>query len=428
MRRHLRRANREDGSIMLALLLILIVSSLVVITTATAVTGLRKSQHARDFALAQQAADAAVNDALIWLNEQGYRDDPLGLPGTQATARTGTLDHITWSWYAETPLPGDSGYTLDIQAGRSDGSFTRHYVADLTGTEVPDGAPAVYLENGQPRYVVSPDAGFATGFFANREVLLGAATSVTSYDAGAGNTNSGNGRISSNGTISLDTGVTADQILLYNGTAQPYTERCVGGPCQTIPLRLEPIAYGVSDTCAPGTPNCTAPTKFITDKCASQTPRAWIASAEGRDLTAADNGVCFSSMVFDQPTTVTGPVEVYVTGDVTVAEGVTVNTTTAATMPDAAALRIYSQGAHVALHGGPAASSATRAAWLLWAPNADCASSGSGHVRVYGAMVCNRLTTTGTWELHVSEQALEQRNPADTTRARVWSLTRFSER
>ncbi len=412
VRRRLAAAGAPDrGSLLLALLMTLMVTTLIVVTTATVITGLVKTRNAREYALAQQAADAAVNNALMQANQQ---QDLTGVP---AARRTGTTGTVTWTWTATQAATGNTGEAYDLLVTATGAKVRRTFRILLGGVRVAsaDGT------DGHVRYRVAPGGGFTVGFFADQEAVLRGSTVVDSYDSVSGKVNTGLGTLATNGTLTLDGAAKTDKITLWDTAALPYADRCVGAACATTPTRQEPIRYEVAGPTA---------TQFIDTACQAtgQPIRPWVASQNGGVL--GTSGACYSSLLFDQNTTVPAtpgnPVTVYVTGAITVTPGVTVNTTQAATTPAALSLIVYSRGTRVTLQGGPGPASRTRAAWALWAPNAECAGSPTvGYVDVFGAMLCGRLSTQGQWALHYDEQT--RYLTADPTAKRVWSVVSYRE-
>lgn len=444
MRLNLRRRGRhlwgdDTGQMTLAIVMIMLVTALVGVTTVTVLAGHTKTRAARAYAVAQQAADAAVNDALLTANTQTLTTPTGGLNPTYACANGGgktspaPVMGVEWSWCATPSTVRHAGEAYDIQVTTATGGRTiRSFVATLTGTAVATGAD---WHEGRVRYAASWQSGFTSGFFADKEVILRGRSAVTSYDSRTGATHTSNARVGTNGTISIDpatrsatTARVADEFVFWDTDTAPARDRCISPPadgsehlptaCQVARITSHAPRYQVTDD------GSLTPNQFITEACKTVQP-TWVASA-GQPLT---NGACYAGLVFDQDTTVdpdTRRTSVYVTGPIVVEPAVVVNTSRAVDpTPDAATLVIYSTGRSVTIEGAGGAIP-TRVAWALWAPYADCGGT-VGPVDIYGTMLCSRITTQGGWTLHFDDKIKSSEGPADPSAQRIWAVTSYRE-
>ena len=105
---------------------------------------------------------------------------------------------------------------------------------------------------------------------------------------------------------------------------------------------------------------------------------------------------------------------------------------TTATTPAAGRLVIYSKGGQVTIGDRRPGTVPvdTKVAWSLFAPLAPCnaSSSSTGAADLYGAMVCARISSQGTWRFHYDDRLRDLSLPGPPvlgTTAKVWSLSNY---
>ena len=390
---HRRTDGSEEGSLILAVLLALMVISLVLTMAVGILAGQDKTRTARDFATGQQAADAAVNDALYWFHQYSptppVADRLYDLTFSKvklATPRRGTVGEIAWSWYPMSHIPVQGAYTIAVEA--SGRNVDRRFMVTL-----------------------APQFGAPVGFTAYSHGIFRGTNIINDY------TNAARTEVGTNGKLSFSAGTAVGgTVTLWNNLDYPHPDRCVvtSGPATACgaPVRVYQVApIG----------ELARPTGF--DAACAGTPRAWIASrvkAVAGTATAVlpyvAGGTCYSSMLFDTETTAAAgttanPIRLYVTGDITVRAGVRVNFPASGTpLPNSRTLQVYSQGQTITLMGGTSNSTAAKMGWTLSAPGADCVGIPPGglapgsvpadSVFVYGSMSCDTISSPGGWKLY----------------------------
>ena len=438
---HLRRnAKNDEGSLIMALLLMLILTSLVFLISASVVAGSMKTAHSQATISGNESAAAGLASAMMYANSQKdlalineshaitfinnraavtwFATPNLEAQGCDAdalTANPGTCTSFTIDAYAKTSLRTAhlaatiSGITTHAKA--ADGP------ADKSNAKNDQGASN---KGGTVTYAIAQGFGFTQAAFGDKSVTLNGPATVDSYDSNGSSDGAGSGTVASNGNVTLRNGATADKVVLWDYQSQPFADRCLGEVCARNPIIQQPARLDIATT-----QGLTFIDNQIEQNCISSghTPGPWIASAApntGLLAPTGDNTNCYSSLDFDQNTTISGtpskPTIIYVTGSVTVRPNVNVNIN--GSTPNATSLIIYSRGSIVTLGAQSAA------AWALWAPLADCNVSGStsASTNTYGSMICSRLTSSGAWNFHYDKQ-VQKIAVQGSGLARVWSIT-----
>ena len=418
----------DSGSMLLALFAIIIVTSLVSVVLMATISQQAKTRRATDFTFAGQAADTAVNDALLMANTN-VRHDTSAAADWWRTPRHGVTGDFMWSWSA---TEGDGNATLEVTAKGcravaatgcpASSSQTRTIHATLTAAVV----KVNDLPTGEVAFILDPERSFGRALFADQDLLLQGAVTVGSYGNPPGTSF---GDVGTNGLAGFGSGVTAagiDGIYISNTQTSPKANRCSHAAipeldvCNPELRKVHDIRprLDISDTDfidrIIASPDCPKPLKD------------WVASDVDSPRLRAHKTHCYSSMTFDENTSVnaSGTASVYVDGPITVAPGVEVNNAPSSS-PDTSALKIYSKGAVVSLNGGSSADP-TVVAWALWAPNAACATNlPTGVVIAYGSMVCQKISTRGTFSAQWDYRL--RSTPSELAGLRVWEITGYRE-
>lgn len=369
-------SHRDDsGSMVIAFLLIIMSSGIMLTLTAYTIAGHRAARFDRDHTRVVQGADVGVHEALFRLNL------PAGDP-ERITAATSSASYPAWVQdlppysyrWAATPV-------------------------SPAGTWQVEGSG---LLNGQERRVtarVQQPRLFQYAAFADNQLRFVGANSANSYTATTWNT--GEGRIGTNGSITLNGGVTADDAGVYDCAATSCVGRCVSNGntiCSGVDLFDEKM-----DVASDGAVSFIG--EAINQHCPA-TPSAYQASVNGA---LAPGIYCFTTMDFDTSvtfsSTTANPVIVYLTNPttnptITAANRVKVNCATcdgsATSRPDAGALQIFT-----ASYGSVRLGTHAYVAASLYAPRASCRGNPSNaQTHFYGSMVCATITNQGGWNFH----------------------------
>ncbi|MGV8847084.1 hypothetical protein [Tessaracoccus sp.] len=462
----------DDGSMILALLVILILTSLVTLVLTVTISQQLKTRKVTDFTFAGQAADLAVNDALLLVNTGTAGADEadtykVGNPRVPATA-----GDFTWSWYSATVPSPTPTFVITAQGCRNKNKGTaatpacapgsaRSVKVTLSGTVV-DG---VVSKSSKKAYLMTPELGFGRALYADEDLILqGSSTVGTSYNSVTAVPDTGwYGQVATNGLAAFSTtSAVRGGVNMSNTQVQPSPARCAATdangdrqPCDQV----QP--FSATWTCAATDANgdrqpCDqvivhdirpkfqiVDTKFIdkaiadlnpTTGCGGQPLKPWVASEApmpGHLHFPGIGPLCFSSMTFDMNTIVDAPArDVYVTGPIVVVPRKTVNAVQA--LPASTLLKIYSSGSVVSLGGSTNAAFPTKVAWAVWAPKALCATdSADGYVSVFGSMVCNKVFTQGVFTARWDEALATTATPQDATSGTreevVWDVTGYEE-
>lgn len=396
------RYRSDEGSLVVALLGSVVAAGVMVVVTAAAVNALRTARHDRDFSDSVHAAEIGVEDILRSLNDgtDSACEDAGSCTGSGAAGET------TYS-YTAIEVPG--GNTWEVAATATRNGVTRTI--------------EVVLERPSRFWLAA-----FTESPGDPSLEMRGSNHASSYDH-AGNNDTGQGAVGSNGTIRLHGDAHADVVHVYGPNAVVI---CSGGTCD------EPVEGTNSAV--------TLETDFILDALAAcpTTPTAWRASehiatpiqltthfsvAEQAHITSPvglllphPSGYhCFTDVIFDVPTLVARtpdasgelqPVIVHAQGDVRVDVGThnKVNClpvvctngggldTSLLPAPDAAALQIFTLGSNVTFRNHNSIAAA------IYAPNALCAGAPSNaQAAVYGSLICNQIDNEGGWTFRWDE-------------------------
>lgn len=209
-------------------------------------------------------------------------------------------------------------------------SKTRYYRAHLTGLPMLNAKLAnTFTQKGWNGWF-SDGAGSRFGFTTTSRLDINSGSGLYTYNAvGASNVVDG-APIMAN-SFALPTAqtqtalrLTGDTVTAYGAPGDANPVSCIGAGCATTPFKqmdgyLTPYTFYDA---LPTTPDCTVTRDFQTSKAANAT------------LNLGTNGVCYSNVVFDQNTTITGTglLRMQYPGLITVSEGVKVNINS--TFPD----------------------------------------------------------------------------------------------
>ena len=373
VRRGLATLGDEQGSMVIALLAVIVASGLMISITASAIQGHRLVNFDRDHIRVVQGADAGVEEVIAGLSHP----DPL----QRMT--------VPRSWLATPKTAGDATYNYRVDAWPGE---TGAWQVKSRGTL-----------NGEVRNVaaiISQPKPFQLVAFADSHLVLRGGNGANSYNATTWGTLEGN--LGSNGTITLNGSVTADDAELHDWETSPDLTRCTSNG-NTVCAGVEQIGpkTDVSSTEAMG---------FIDDAVAAYCPATPVAFT-GTTLAASETPYCFSTMNITADFTVTGTGHalVYLTNPGTASSFAVSNkakvncplcTGTGGPRPDASRLQIFTKSVgpiRIGNHSHVAAS--------IFAPRATCGGNPSNAgANFYGSMVCAIITNQGAWQFHYDDR------------------------
>lgn len=367
----------DAGSMMLALVTAFAMTGLVVLALGAALMSQDSARRDRATTNAVQVADAGVQQAAFLANNGAMRSQFFSpAPNCATNGETGRV--------SPTQVVDLNGVLTAYQIVERCAAGISEYVVRSSGHE------AGSVRTVSARLVATPRFPYAA--FADSSVEFRGGNDARSYDSRNGGQDTGNGRVGSNGDVTYRGNADADGTDVYDYENDP-DNRCTGDPCSRVVTHDDRL-----DISSP------AATTFIQqafDTCAadpSRTPVAWVASQSAGRLTPSPNGFyCYTSMTFDVDTTVVtadpagSPVVAYVSGPISVSNGVRVNYSSVA--PRAQALQLYSIGTRVAI-GNHA-----KVAAAIWAPRAECLGNPSNaQAEIFGSMVCRTIDNQGGWD------------------------------
>jgi hypothetical protein len=380
-----RRVQGDDGNMMLFFLVLLVTVALATVALGTVYGGAISTRHDTKYTQALPPADSGVQQALYKFNNDGTAPTSVPAPPTSCSNPAPTGSAPQWGAVQDVSNPLVWHVT---SIGCSNG-LTRKITADLVQ---------------QPR--------FSVGAFAEQGAgTHGTSSGVTSYGG-----NGHLGTIGTNGSVSFTGNPSVDKIMLFNyqgNNANPG--RCDGQPCSYTDTNNPPsntIVYTVTDpypvTQADVPPGSPDPNQFIHDQlnaceAVQGSLQPWVASQHNYTLVNTGTPQCYSSVTFDDDTTISGatsanPLQLYVSGNVTMTKNHQNVNFTGNTTPDASAFQIYTAGATVSFTNQSAF------VGLIWAPFATCAGqTSSASSDIYGSMVCGTIDNQGGWNFHWDE-------------------------
>lgn len=382
-RRAMHRLSDERGSMVIALMAVIVTSGLMVALTASTVAGHRGVNFDRDHVRVVQGADAGVEHAIDSLRTSG------GVTPTNVTEAAALTAGDARYWYEIVQSPTLTNAFVINSHARIGADTVRHVTAEVA----------------QPRP-------FQLAAFADNQLTLRGGNSANSFSSvAAGAWNTGLGRIGSNGTITLNGNVGADDAELHDFDADANLGRCTSNG--------NAVCSGV-DTVGPETDvTSEVATGFIDDAINTVTPApgacgnpATATAFTGTSLAARAQPYCFTTMTITGNFTVTGATGnaiVYLTNPTAaatfaVSNKLTVNcpscSGTGGVRPNPARLQIFTKsvgGIRIGNHSHVAAS--------IFAPRATCGGNPSNAgANFYGSMVCSIITNQGAWSFHYDDQ------------------------
>lgn len=404
------RSGSDEGSLLMALMFTFMITALTLAIMASVLAGMKKANDSRTFALAQQAADIAIADALMHANMGRFTTAPIVVTNSGKVFPSGTTGGvgvgrpIDWTWTATKDTGSNTDWTIDVEARGK--SVDRHFRTTLARTPVLQGTWSDTNGDGVKdniRYSALNRRWFSTGFYAAMNMTLrdssGAAPIVDGYNGGRGFVGTGN-------TINVSIS-DFDVANLWNWkTTDTVASRCTGTDCTTATFRTfeQPFQLDRVPVCTGG--------------------EDWVASS-GIPL---KHGDCYQSLIFD--------VDYYfapadgkqawigVHDDVVINPGINVgaNRTTTYTKAPQWIIGIdaggtFNLGANAVFSGG------------VYNPQGDCNVTGIGATQPttwLGAAACNNFDAVGRVRLRYDGgMATVERNGDSTTGSGVWSLRNF---
>ena len=354
------RASGDTGSMMLGLLASFMISAMVVTMLMTVRTGQDKTSHDQRYLASVQGADAGVQDALLQISQTDADSNVVSIPGTS------TIDGVHYSWTATRAAKGlEWTVTSTVTAKAGQGQSSRAVVAK-----------------------VKQDPLFPLAAFADSQIAFNGDNAAVSYPT------TGFGIVGSNGTLELKNNTVADGAVLYDFENEPNTDRCQNGPCAT---KLTTVDASLD---IKGAVQQDGFIKQKLDACKLANGGTLPAFVGTTIAPKADGSpYCFSSFHANSDNfqiTGTGPVQIYVEGDVTLGNKnhSSVNLGAPAA-PESIRLQIYSLGTTVGMYNQ------SNMAAAIYAPNATCGgvTSNAGS-DFYGSLICNVIDNVGGWTFH----------------------------
>ena len=391
----------DRGSIPMALLGAIIAGGIIVALTASVFQGQRSARFDRSYTTAVQGADAGVQEAADQIIRGVIDPNRTAAVGTVETGtntfNAGTSTETTYEWTAEKTSP----MLWDITS---------------TGTIESSGEPVSRTVEAQVRDLPR----FFLAAFADTSLELRGSNGADSYNGSSWLT--GNGVLGTNGDVNLNGSSTSvDAVHLYNWDNYPDFSRCVhtgGSDCDDVLNNNPSVNNG--EAIAPSMRigyklEVSRPqfdVQFIRDQlaaCGGGPFPSYTTSVDGSVLgTAGATTVkCVENLHFDTDTTVAGPIEFYVNGEVSTAnhtgsDDLQINCSgcvPGSSAPDSKNLTIYSVGPRVIIgnHNSIGAG--------IFAPLAECVGNGSNaQTQVYGSMTCDSIANQGGWKFHFDDR------------------------
>lgn len=395
IRRCISRGNDEQGSMVIALLAVIVTSGLMISITAATVQGHASVRFDRDHVRVVQGADAGVEEVLFRVGHP----DP-----AQRLVPNSAMTPAASSGATPTATGDGSSYSWEVLPWTAEaGAWQVNSQATLNG------------ETRSVSAIIAQPKPFQLAAFADSHLVLRGANSANSYNASTWNTLEGD--VGSNGTITLNGNVVADDAHLHNYDALPDPARCTSNG--------NTVCAG-ADRVGPKTDVTSAEALGFIDDAVATCPLPIVAFT-GTTLEAREAPYCFTTMNLGADFTVTGTGNaiVYLTNATTettfgVTNKVKVNcalcTGTGGPRPDAAKLQIFTKAVGPVRIGNH-----THVAASIFAPNASCGGNYSNAgANFYGSMVCRIVSNQGAWSFHYDDRLKD-------VGAGGWTVKRWSE-
>lgn len=385
----LERTRDERGSIPLVLLTSIIVGGLVVVLVGAVLVNQRTARFDRSFTTVLQESDEFVQEAannVIRANWDPNRTDATGTTYTIAGASTCPVAADGDVCVTTTKT---SSLRYEIEATAAEQTNAGEIVTRTVAADVVD----------LPRFFLAA--------FADTQLTMRGGNGAASYGNGAWYT--GNGVVATNEELRLNgssTGV--DAVHLYNWDNYADVDRCThtgGTDCDDV--RADPpVAPSARFGPRLEVGGSRLDTAFIDDAiagCGTPLP-SYTSSVDGATLNGLTFPRCVDNLTFDTDVSIAnGPIDVYVAGQLSVANGVEINCpaggcTTGVGDPDSTQLRIYSDGGDVSLGNHTAIAAA------IYAPESDCAGNPSNaQGAIFGSMICATIDNQGGWQFNYDD-------------------------
>lgn len=434
-----RETKQENGSSMIfALVLMIIAVSIVITVSAFALSNLQKTVFVQTYTNNGLAAETALSNAIMTANspngntmlEAALSNDPLsantvkGVVDSVYSSGTGTQK---WVWYTTkiSETFGVNKYYVHAigYTNTPNDAYARHYRAVIES--ISDSEATFNSAENVIVYTPNSDAIAQWGMFGYSSATLSGNVKIKSYLSDETLTPLGNGTgfgyVSSNGTITVGKGsdISIDYMNLLNWK-NSNPDRCqTAEECDNIE-KIE-LEYATA---------LTKITTTVQTECPLTTYTDWVASQ--------NNGVlepgCYSSLLFDQNTTIPGiynavsPAKVYVKGDITVNANITVNND-----KSPLGLQIFSETGTNAVFNKGTSSTPTKFYGYLTGASLNCTDNTNNQdslanpvLQIYGVLACNSLNFGGGTELWWDELTLTA-NGTDNEYRRIWYISKYEE-
>lgn len=429
-----------------AVLIIIVMAGILTALAAITISSINKSSESRDYTFFLQAADTAVNDAVLRANsyEAGFLDTKIG----KANAIKGALPEdaaagIKWQWYAEdaSGTVKYSKYNIYATGYRTSPTEKGAVTVKATVHSLPV-EQASHREGDVMYYTMSPSALMAEGFVGLNGVFVGnEAVRVSSYDSAKGLTPGGNlggGNLVTNENIVFgysSTNITtpaADFGTLYSTSSEkPIEGRCYGVSGSPCPITIISSNFGIAGD---------DPASRMAEVCGTAAQPNWVASEHmGANGVAALEGntgamgesLCANNVVFDVDTqtltkyTTGRPLTIYASGDVTIEDGIEVSGAQNQFSFGPLSLRLISAGSNLKMNSQDGQSTF---AGVVVAPRATCSigDPGSTNAAMFkGSLACNSLRIDGKTALWHDYQTVQALTNNAANQKRIWNIARY---
>lgn len=382
----------ERGSIPIALLAIISLTAVVGALVATTIGGSRAARFDQQYTEIIQVADAGAQAGAQDLLRARTAAELQGFPVGYTYTGSGTVDAVAYTWTAtkRSPLGWEVLGTATSPAVAGVDPVTRDVTVQV---------------NENPRFFLAA--------FSDESFIMRGGNAANSYGTAYGYGVTENGIVASNGTIRLNgASTTVDGVHLFNFAELPDLGRCDasgGNGCNDVQAAGGPrFPSAIFDERLEVGDDLDLDTKFITDMLASPAcpaPLTSFTASANTTIGPPTTGsiLCVENFTVGRGVTlnVSGPVEIYVNGTISIGNSAKVNCGTCSSStatPDATRLQMYSTGGDVRI------GNQTYIAGGIYAPLSQCGGNpSSAQADIFGSLVCGAITNQGGWGFHFDD-------------------------
>jgi hypothetical protein len=429
IRRRLRSEDRERGSVILAMLGVVIMTSVVTVGLASVVMGQKQTRHDKAFALALTGAESGL-DSMV----------------AQVTANPSASSFSPMSATDST-----SGVSYTVSASGSNGTW----LIDSVGSAPFNG----HQLTREVQENVTLTGLYGVPLFGNTSLTMGSGSGVNQYDSGSSGSAAATSCNVLPNTGVLGSGIAATTMCTppTSGTGPAATDGSLTMVGTDVPSFSE---VDIDNVAAGGQVNPEATGKCVGDTtaCASSSVVKSTSALSYPDSTVCDSGVGINASAISGSNYLAAGTVYKVTGDLTLnaavvanlsnlassgitlcfngnltipslgAAGVTApwNSTVHSTVPLTYAPRPPStltlidtatSASSSTIRIGDGLNPETALSAVIYAPHATC--TASGHVDLYGAMICGSVTASSGVDVHYDTE-LKSVSQEQTVRIANW--------